>query len=111
MRLDLRETAQPGEPVTLKQLESAGFDASETRGTILMLATGWSDGAWQSERLYEANPFLSQYAASALSEAGPSALWLDFAVDDTKLWPNHTILLCAEVLFIENLMRMPDLSR
>jgi arylformamidase len=111
VRLDLRETAQPGEPVTLKHLESAGFDASETRGTILMLATGWSDGAWQSERLYEANPFLAQDAASALAEAGPSALGLDFAVDDTKPWPNHTILLGAEVLLIENLMRLPELPR
>jgi arylformamidase len=111
VRLDLRETAQPGEPVTLKLLESAGFDASETRGTILMLATGWSDGAWQSERLYEANPFLAQDAASALAEAGPSALGLDFAVDDTKPWPNHTILLGAEVLLIENLMRLPELPR
>ncbi len=109
--LDLMELAQPGSPVTLENLEEAGFDPSEVRGTILMLATGWSDEAWQSERLYGANPYLAQDAASALAEASPSALGLDFAVDDTKPWPNHTILLGAEVLLIENLMRLPELPR
>jgi arylformamidase len=111
VRLDLRELAQPGYPVTLEHLEKAGFDASEARGNILMLATGWSDEAWQSERLYGDNPYLAQDAATALAEAAPSALGLDFAVDDTKPWPNHTILLGAEVLLIENLMRLPELPR
>lgn len=109
--LDLRAMAQPGEPITLEYLERAGFDASESRGAILMLASGWSDGAWESERLYEANPYLAQDAAEALAEASPSALGLDFAVDDTKPWPNHTILLGADVLLIENLMRLPELPR
>jgi arylformamidase len=109
--LDLRDFAQPGSPIMLEHLEGAGFDASEVGGTILMLATGWSDEAWQSERLYGANPYLAQDAASALAEASPSALGLDFAVDDTKPWPNHTILLGAEVLLIENLMLLPELPR
>ena len=109
--LDLGGFARPGSPVTLEHLEGAGFDASEVEGTILMLATGWSDEAWQSERLYGANPYLARDAASALAEASPSALGLDFAVDDTKPWPNHTILLGAEVLLIENQMRLPELPR
>src|ERR671926_187482 len=109
VRLDLREMARPGEPITLEHLRSAGFDPSETRGAILMLASGWSDQAWESERLYEANPYLGQDAAEALAEASPSALGLDFAVDDTKPWPNHTVLLGVDVLLIENLMRLPEL--
>ena len=111
VRLDLREMASPGQPITLEHLRSAGFDPSETRGAILMLASGWSDQAWESERLYEANPYLGQDAAEALAEASPSALGLDFAVDDTKPWPNHTILLGSDVLLIENLMRLPELPR
>ncbi len=109
--LDLRGFARSGEPITLEHLEEAGFDAEEVEGTILMLASGWSDEAWQSERLYGANPFLAEDASSALAEAAPSALGLDFAVDDTKPWPNHKILLGAEVLLIENLMRLPELPR
>jgi kynurenine formamidase len=49
-----------------------------------MLASGWSDEAWQSKRLYRMNPYLAQDAAEALADASPSALGLDFAVDDTK---------------------------
>jgi arylformamidase len=109
--LNLRDMAQPGAPIALEHLKKAGFDPSASRGTILMLASGWSDQAWQSERLYEANPYLAQDAAEALAEAAPSALGLDFAVDDTKPWPNHTILLGADVLLIENLMRLPELPR
>ncbi|ABG04820.1 putative cyclase [Rubrobacter xylanophilus DSM 9941] len=111
VRLDLRELAEPGAPISLEHLEKAGFDPSEVEGAILMLATGWSDQAWESEKLYGANPYLARDAASALAEASPSALGLDFAVDDTKPWPNHTILLGADVLLIENLMRLPDLPR
>ncbi len=107
--LDLRSVAEEGSPITLGQLKSAGFEPTETRDTILMLATGWSDEAWQSERLYGSNPFLAEDAARAVAEAAPSALGLDFAVDDTKPWPNHTILLGAGVLLIENLMRLSEL--
>ena len=111
VRLDLRGMAQPGAPITLEHLNEAGFDPSEARGAILMLASGWTDQAWESERLHETNPYLAQDAAEAIAAASPSALGLDFAVDDTKPWPNHTILLGEEILLIENLMRLPELPR
>lgn len=111
VRLDLTEVAQPGEPIALEHIKSAGFDPSESRDAILMLATGWTDRAWESEKLYEMNPYLAQDAAEALAEASPSALGLDFAVDDTRPWPNHTILLGVGVLLIENLIRLPELPR
>lgn len=101
--------APPGEPIGLAQLEAAGFDAAAARGSILLLATGWTDRTWESERLYDDNPFLGPDAAEAVAEAAPSALGLDFAVDDTRPWPNHTVLLDAEVLLIENLMGLPAL--
>jgi arylformamidase len=103
--------AQPGAPITLEHLNEAGFDPSEVRDAILMLASGWTDQAWESERLYETNPYLAQDAAEAVAAAAPSALGLDFAVDDTKPWPNHTILLGEEILLIENLMHLPELPR
>lgn len=109
--LDLREMAHPGEPITLEHLNGAGFGPSESRDAILMLATGWTDRAWESEKLYEMNPYLAQDAAEAIAEVSPSAIGLDFAVDDTKPWPNHTILLGTGVLLIENLMRLPKLPR
>jgi arylformamidase len=108
VRLDLTD-ARPGEPIAADQLEAAGFDASRARDSILLLATGWTDEAWRSERLYGDNPFLSADAAEAVAEAAPSALGLDFAVDERKPWPNHTVLLGAGVLLIENLIGLPSL--
>jgi arylformamidase len=110
VRLDLTD-AEPGAPITLDRLRAAGFDPDEARGTILLLATGWSDRAWQESRLYGGNPYLALDAAEAIAEAAPSALGLDFAVDAAKPWPNHTVLLGADVLLIENLMGLPDLPR
>lgn len=108
VRLDLTGSA-PGEAITLRQLEAAGFDAAKARDSILLLASGWSDSSWTTPDLYGDNPFLAEDAAAAVADAGPSALGLDFAVDDTRPWPNHTILLGAEVLLIENLMGLPQL--
>jgi arylformamidase len=110
VRLDLTD-ATPGEPIALAQLEAAGFDPGEARDAILLLATGWSDEAWRESRLYGGNPHLAADAAEAVAEAAPSALGLDFAVDAAKPWPNHTILLGADVLLIENLMGLPGLPR
>ena len=39
----------------------------------------------------------------------PSAIGLDFAVDDRQPFPNHTVLFGADVLLIENLMGLPGL--
>jgi arylformamidase len=109
LRLDLTSTAAPSRPVTLEQLRKAGFDAERARGKIVMLATGWAEHAMETPDLYENNPFLAEDAARALAAAAPSALGLDFAVDDAKPWPNHTILLGADVLLIENLVGLPGL--
>lgn len=108
VRLDLTNTA-PGEAITLRQLEAAGFDAAAARDSILLLASGWSDRSWTAPDLYGDNPFLGEDAATAVAEAQPSALGLDFAVDEQRPWPNHTILLGAEVPLIENLVGLPQL--
>lgn len=108
VRLDLTDTAT-GAEVGLGSLEAAGFDPDRARGTILMLATGWADRAWRTPGLYEDNPFLALDAARAVAAARPSALGLDFAVDSGRPWPNHTVLLGAEILLIENLIGLAAL--
>ncbi len=108
VKLDLSD-ARPGEPIRLTTLERLGFRPDVVRGKILVLATGWSDANYRGPRLYEDNPFLSPRAAEAIASAGPSALALDFAVDETDPWPNHTVLLGAEVVLIENLVNLLEL--
>jgi arylformamidase len=109
VRLDLTGSATPGEPIALAHLRAAGFDPGAARDAILLLATGWSDRAWESEELYGGNPFLARDAAEAVAGARPSILGLDFAVDEARPWPNHSILLGEEILLLENLMGLPGL--
>lgn len=108
LRLDL-SGAEPGAPIGAPALAAAGFDPQASRGTILMLATGWADRAYETPELYGGNPYLAPDAAEAIAAARPSAIGLDFAVDRGRPFPNHTILLGADVLLIENLMGLSRL--
>lgn len=108
LRLDL-SSVEPGAAIELARLDDAGFDPSASHDAILLLATGWTDRAWETDRLYSENPYLAEDAAEAIAKARPSALGLDFAVDRARPWPNHTVLLGAGVLLIENLMRLSTL--
>ena len=103
IRLDLTG-CPPGAAIGLSALEAAGFDASASKDAIVLLASGWTDRAWTTPELYGGNPYLAPDAAEAVAAAGPSAIGLDFAVDAGRPWPNHTVLLGAEVLLIENLV-------
>ncbi len=108
LRLDLT-ASERGAAIGLPELFAAGFDPASSRDAILMLATGWADRAYETPQLYGGNPYLAPDAAEAIAAAGPSAIGLDFAVDRGKPFPNHTVLLGADVLLIENLMGLPRL--
>ena len=110
LRIDLGETA-PRTRIDLARLDAAGFSPSQAGEAILLLATGWTDRAWQSERLFEDMPMLDEDAALAIAAARPAALGLDFAVDGGAPWANHATLLGAEVALIENLMGLRALPR
>jgi arylformamidase len=103
LRLDLGETEARAR-IDLAQLSSAGYSPARASEAILLLATGWTDRAWQSKRLFEDMPVLGEDAAVAIAAARPAALGLDFAIDDRPPWRNHAALLGAEVALIENLM-------
>lgn len=108
LRLDLTSAA-PGAAIGSVQLEEAEFDPEASRDAIVLLSTGWIDRAWETERLYTENPYLAEDAAELVASAGPSALGVDFGVDRGRPWPNHTVLLGAGVLLIENLMGLARL--
>ena len=108
VRLDLTGS-QPGAEIGLQDLLAAGLEPPACRGAILMLATGWTDRAFETSQLYGGNPYLALDAAEAIAAAAPSAIGLDFAVDHGKPFPNHVVLLGADVLLVENLMRLPEL--
>jgi arylformamidase len=110
LRLDLGETEARAR-IDLARLDAAGFSPAQVGEAILVLATGWTDRAWQSKRLFADMPVLGEDAAGAIAAARPAALGLDFAVDEGPPWANHAALLGAEVALIENLMGLRALPR
>ncbi len=86
LRLDLTGS-EPGSQIGLQELTAAGFDAAASRESILMLATGWTDRAFETPQLYGGNPYLALDAAEAIAAAAPSAIGLDFAVDRGRAVP------------------------
>jgi arylformamidase len=103
VRLDLGQTGARAR-IDLARLSSAGYSPARASEAILLLATGWTDRAWRSKRLFEDMPVLGEDAAVAIAAARPAALGLDFAIDERPPWRNHAVLLGAEVALIENLM-------
>jgi arylformamidase len=111
VRLDLRRFCAPDSPLTLSDLEAAGFDPGELTGRIAVLNTGWTDAHAGTPALYGRNPYLSLEATRAVVAAQPSAIALDFAIDQSKPWPNHQVALGAGIPLIENVMRLEQLGR
>ena len=107
LRLDLTGS-EPGSQIGLQELTTAGFDAAASRESILMLATGWTDRG-SRRRSCTAGTRPRPRCRRSDAAAAPSAIGLDFAVDRGKPFPNHVLLLGADVLLIENLMRLPEL--
>lgn len=111
VRVDLRARAKPGIPITVEDLEKGGFDPACVRGKIVVLNAGWTNAHAGTPRLYHDNPFLDLDATKAVVAAGPTAIALDFAIDDTRPWPNHQVALGAGIPLIENLMGLERLGR
>lgn len=111
VRVDLRSRARPGTPITVDDLEAGGFDPTSARTKIVVLNAGWTDAHAGTPRLYDDNPFLDASATKAVVAATPRAIALDFAIDDTRPWPNHQVALGAGIPLIENLMGLERLGR
>lgn len=111
VRVDLRSRARPGTPISVEDLEAGGFDPTAARGKIVVLNAAWTDAHAGTPRLYDDNPFLSADATKSVVAAGPAAIALDFAIDDSRPWPNHQVALGAGIPLIENLMGLERLGR
>lgn len=111
VRVDLRARAQPGTPISVEDLDAGGFDPTAVRGKIVVLNAGWTDAHAGTPRLYDDNPYLSADATKCVVAAGPTAIAVDFAIDDTRPWPNHQVALGAGIPLIENLMGLERLGR
>jgi len=109
--VDLREVAKPGHEITLSELQSEGeLTKDYVKGKRIVLWGDWAKSRWNTSELYNNNPFLSEEAAVWLRDSGATALAMDFAVDGAPPYPNHPILLGAEIPLIENLVNLEEIN-
>lgn len=109
--VDLRNIAKPGHEITLDELKTVGeLTEDNVKGKRVILWGDWAKHRWNSDDLYNNNPYLSQEAAEWLRDSGIAALALDFAVDGAAPYPNHPILLGAEIPLIENLVNLDEIK-
>jgi kynurenine formamidase len=101
-------------PATQQDDEPIGpeaFGANLLRGGALIIRTGW-DRFWKTER-YQRHPFLSPEAARRIADAGVGLVGIDaLNVDSTAQGTSHAheILLGSDILIVENLARLDQLT-
>ena len=95
------------------EITSEHVKGFEIRNRAVLLHTGW-DRHWNTEKYYEAHPYLSADAAAYLRDCNVKLVGIDsHNIDNTagKSRPVHTTLLGAEILIVEhlcNLGLLPD---
>lgn len=107
---DLRDCVQPRKAFTVDDLRAGGLPpGEELQDLILVLYSGWAAEHWDRPDFYTANPYLAEETARWLVHKGIKALALDFGVDSTRPWPNHSILLGKNICLIENLVGLDQI--
>lgn len=109
--VDLRHIAKPGHEISLTELKKeGGLTKDNVKGKRIVLWGDWAKSRWNSSELYSNNPYLSQEAATWFRDSEIAALALDFAVDGAPPYPNHPILLGADIPLIENLVNLDQIN-
>ncbi len=109
MVIDPSPALAENEPITRQMVEGKLTDLP--KGGAIIIRTGW-DRYW-GEELYYRHPYLTAETARILAGAGASlvgidALNVDSTVDESD--PVHEILLGSDVLIVENLAHLHQLS-
>ncbi len=111
-------TDLPGIVVRVNYREHNAIDKNfflglDLKGKAVLVNTNW-DEHWNTEKYFDAHPFLTEDAATLLINSGVKLVGIDsHNIDDTRSnsRPVHTTLLGNEVLIVEhlcNLKALPD---
>ena len=110
--LDVHTFVNPGQAITLSDLQRAGLpDAAAVRGNRILVFANWCARNWNRGPLYGGQPYLHADLAIWLVDAGLAAFAADFPVDGGPPWPNHLALLGAGIPLIENLINLDLIDR
>jgi len=94
-----------------RRITRAAFGGMELRDKAVLVHTRW-DKHWRTDAYFEGHPFLTEDAASYLSESGAKLVGIDsYNIDDTGdgRRPVHTILLRNEIPIVEHMTGLHQL--
>lgn len=103
IRVDHRETLA---------IDASFFRGKELRDRAVLVHTGW-DHYWNTDAYFENHPYLTEDAALHLVQNGAKLVGIDSVnIDDTKggARPVHTVLLGSQVLIVEHLCHLGQVS-
>jgi kynurenine formamidase len=96
----------------VQAIDPSFFEGKDLRGKAVLVHTGW-DVYWNAERYFEDHPYVTAEAARYLVECGVQLVGIDCVnIDDTRgqTRPVHSQLLQAEILIVEHLCGLEQLS-
>ena len=95
-----------------RSIDADCFAGRDVRGKAVLVHTGWARH-WKTDQYFEGHPFLTRRAAELLRDAGAALVGIDsLNIDDTDdgYRPVHTTLLRADILIVEHLCGLEQLS-
>lgn len=115
--LDLTHKCRPDAHITRADLEA--FDEDFREGDIVMLKTGWTDVAWNTDDYWLAGPAVDPDAAEYLVEKRPKAVVFDCFEDAGARNPDfepddfvmHRILLGNGIILVEGTKDVHQLTK
>ena len=88
------------------------FGVLDVRGKAVLVQTGWAQH-WKTDQYFEGHSFLTENAAKLLKNGGAALVGIDsYNIDDTDdgRRPVHTTLLGANILIVEHMCNLEQLS-
>lgn len=95
-----------------RAIDESHFSHLDVRGKAVIVRTGWSQH-WKTDQYFENHPFLTRGAAEVLREGGATLVGIDSlnidSIDDGTR-PVHTILLGEDILIVEHMTNLAQLT-
>ncbi|NRD79147.1 cyclase family protein [Bacillus sp. BRMEA1] len=95
-----------------KEIDEQFFYGLDIEGKAVLIHTGW-DKHWNTDQYFENHPYLTERAAKYLMKRRAALVGIDSVnIDDMSgnARPVHTLLLGQEILIVEHLCNLKDLS-
>ena len=99
-------------PKNVREIGTRFFEDVDILGKAIIIETGWCQH-WNTDKYFEGHPYLTADAAAFLKQSGALLIGIDsLNIDNTATGerPVHTILLGADILIVEHLCNLNEIT-